>query len=653
MKYFELGARTLRQELLGEGEKADRHVSVFERLEWQSPATPTVEVAEGIFQTSTIAEKNTAFQELFLFSIRHFPFLCDQSPLQDVRGEGFTASRSDLHCLHLYARARHLGFKSIKIDEMVSRLSDLPPLVIDPVPTSRRATTWRCGKPSISTFFELRSVAFIPTLDAMNTTTTLTPGFVLKSFMDAFFGEAEYMLEMADPPDEIRSPSRDRPMASPGPPLSSFHWDTIQVDLQPSRLDLRNISQTSGGRLRKRANRGGKTKTGPTNHRAQVMAQDIPALQELDLQVPDRLATRSSVSIPTPRDQVPADPIENAARLSPAENVSHSGFRPGIALPRHDPPEPVAFIEPDLFTVREGTGVGVKSKNYLAKTSKERRRLGKLRRQPPRERLSSAGAQSKSNLAKFTFRPRKKPASSPSAPERTETSPIFHLEEKTISTNKLKRKHGYSLAEGLQVDIRPSQTLSQRKRRRFRGPLVKAGTKRTASQNRGDWFTAIRRQSGQGTRSRPKLSPELDDGHVSTTSEQDVEVFSGRGEASPLRVLNQEQDRGAGVTKRARKQIAVAQVRRAHIGNLKHEPEKRTLQQGESSSSVLQRDNEPAPRATSINKAVERRSPINELDGFAETMMDFLVNAEWATDTEIPDSDRERSAPASPGSSEL
>ncbi|KAI0410693.1 hypothetical protein F5X98DRAFT_381515 [Xylaria grammica] len=162
-----------------------------------------------------------ALKELFLFAVRHFPFLCGQSPLQEIRGEGFAASRSDLYCLHLCARARRIGFTSTKIDEMGGQLSQLPPLVIDSVKTSRRATAWRCGKPSVSTFFALRPVAFIPTLDAMDTTSTLTPGFVLKHFMDAFFGASEYMLDIADPPDGLRRLSHD-PFIAPSQELPIF-----------------------------------------------------------------------------------------------------------------------------------------------------------------------------------------------------------------------------------------------------------------------------------------------------------------------------------------------------------------------------------------------------------------------------------------------
>lgn len=558
MKYFELGARILGRELLGDGEKADRHVSVFERLEWRSPTTPTVEVAEGIFRTSTIATKSTAFQELFLFAARHFPFLCDQSPLRDVRGKGFTAGRSDLFCLHLFARAKHMGFTSSRIDEMALQLSELPPLGIDSVQTSQRTATWRHGKPSVSTFLELRSVAFIPTLDALETTSTLTPRFVLKHFMDAFFGASEYMLDMADSPDELRRLSHDIPMADPGPPLSSFHWDTIHVDLQPSESDFRNRSRRNSGRLRKRAKKSGRTKTIPINHGAQAMAQDIPVIRELELQVPDRLAKRSPVSIQAPGDRAMAGPIENAARLSPAENISHGDFRPGIAPPPHDPPEPVTFIEPDIFTMRDGTGV--KSKNYLMKTYKERKRLGKLQKKSPRERLSSIRAQPKPNLSNFTFRSHK-PALSLAALERTETLPIFSLEDKNARATRLKRTRADSLAEGLQVDIRPSQILSQRKRRRFQGPQL-AGTKRRASQSGGDRTSiAIRRKYSQDRSKRLKPSPGSDSEDASPTHEQDEEVSFRQREASPPRGSGRERGQGAGVTENAQKKMAVAQVR--------------------------------------------------------------------------------------------
>ncbi|KAI3326657.1 hypothetical protein HD806DRAFT_532293 [Xylariaceae sp. AK1471] len=632
MKYFALGARTLGRELLGDGEKADRHVSVFERLEWQSPTTPTVEVAEGVFQTSTIATKGTAFQELFLFAVRHFPFLCDQSPRQDVKGEGFTAGRSDLFCLHLFARAKHMGFTSNKIDEMALRLSELPTLGIDSVQTSRRATTWRYGKPSVSTFLELRSVAFIPTLDAIEKTSTLTPGFALKHFMGAFFGVPEYMLDMVDPPNELRRPSHNIPMTDPRPPLRSFNWDTIQVDLQPTSSNLVDRSHANSRGVRKRVKKGRETRKKPMDHIDRAAAQDSLALRELELQVPDRLARRSPVSITAPGEQAMAGLVESAARLSPAQNVGLGSFRPGVALPQHNPPEPVTFMEPGIFDAPEGSGV--KPKNYLTKPYKEKKKPGKLQKKTPRERLSSSRAQPKPNLSNFTFRSRKEPALSPSALERTETSPIFSLEDRNARTTRLKRTHADSLAEGLQVDIRPSQTLSQRKRRRSRGPLVKAGTKRTASQSRGDWFsTAIRRKPSQGTIKRPKLSPELDDGYASTTPEQDREAFSGRREASPSRGSNREQGQGAGATKEVQTEMAVAQ--------------------GDSSSRVLRRDNEPASRASSIKQVVDRRSPINEPESFAETRTDFPLDEDWATDTEIPDSDRERSAPESPDDSSV
>ena len=267
MKYFTIGARILRRYLLGDQKDASSETASFEGLAWQSPAVPAIETAEGLCQPLVENERETAFTSLFLFALRHFPFLDHEPPLQDVKGEAMAAGPSEMHILHLYLRARELGFRSLRIDRELSLSSRMVPLMTEHAESTSGPTTWRCGKPSIHTFRQLRSVAFLPTLDATDAKAGPTPAFVLKHFVLAYFGTSSFMMDVAPAgTDEPSMPADGLPDGLPATlPKSSF--DPTQYGDVGNNLQPHGLAAPQGGgrgaylRIRKHKKTGRRTKS--------------------------------------------------------------------------------------------------------------------------------------------------------------------------------------------------------------------------------------------------------------------------------------------------------------------------------------------------------------------------------------------------------
>ncbi|CAJ2508759.1 Uu.00g137850.m01.CDS01 [Anthostomella pinea] len=402
MKYFELGARILRRELFAGQENVDPEANVnpgtnvnpeaeeptlLQRLKWQNPMTPTVEVAEGVFVESTVITKEKALKALFLFPLRHFPFLGPDPLLQNVKGEGIVAGLSDLHSLHLRARAREFGFVLSTLDQ---ELCQLYPLVVDPVSTKRRSMPWRGGKPFVSTFFELRPVAFLPTLDAADPCSGVTPAFVLKHFMDAYFGASSYAMDVPDSMDESGMSSHSLPAPSAQAPVGSPRSGEGTVHLPPIGSQFSNKPKEHHGRAEEGARHAGEpvgdnTKEIPVNGELWTRPPNAPtsreSIDQFDVQLPDRSAQRSPIFTPEPEGNTQASLEASAGQSSLAGHASSTVFRPGVALdasvfspPTHPHPRPRTYL-----------------KKEHRKKDKEKRGLNKIRKKSLGEPLSTGG----------------------------------------------------------------------------------------------------------------------------------------------------------------------------------------------------------------------------------------------------------------------
>lgn len=527
MKYFAIGARILRRYLLGgqggergqdqegdqgrdqeedqKGDSADK--TVLQRLEWQCPVAPCVEIGEGIFQPSTEMEKETAFSMLFLFALRHFPFLDTITPLQDVKGEGMVAGPMEPYLRHLYSRAKTLGFRSTRIDHELGVAPYVAPLATDHVQPTPGWNRWRGGKPSIRTFFALRSVAFLPTLDATDVEREVTPAFTLKHFMRAYFGCSSYMIDTAGSPTEppvAPSVSSDRISVAPlGPGFDPDRYGDVGSHLQPPG--------SAAAPRRARKTRSRVQKRGEDVGRRTKLQSSLPPdfARDFTIQVPSRAAQRSPISIPDLEEVTEPTIATNRRKLF--DHAPPDVFqRPDVAVPEWDVPELVQSLDADVL--QPPTSRASKQPKDPSKMRRKGARgliaswKGSLGKQ--RDRADRAQKEPEPHPSGFAFRSRRKPVGPPSV-ARPKDSLIFQWEEGPSRTRHLKRTQAESQEGDPWVDVRAARGSRQEKRRRLQGPEVRAGTKRTASQTREAWTSSIRPTASprRDTKKKPRRWP--------------------------------------------------------------------------------------------------------------------------------------------------
>ncbi|TPX11400.1 uncharacterized protein E0L32_007819 [Thyridium curvatum] len=217
MNYFEIAVDVLRQHIMQEGEEA-KHSTLFQNLSAHWDHTKAVvEYKEGHFRQLTTTNFKTAVVQLFLFVLRHFPYLSNAQPLQDGRGVRAVAAAADEYFLYrLYTLASRLGFSTTKIRQGIrKRKSQYWPRRYVVNEHHRR---WRGGKPPMRAFLDLETQAFLPAITQAEIDKD-TPLFVQADFISAFFGKVVYHLE-----EEILS-DHDSP-----PPSSNNSWYTGVTD---------------------------------------------------------------------------------------------------------------------------------------------------------------------------------------------------------------------------------------------------------------------------------------------------------------------------------------------------------------------------------------------------------------------------------------
>ena len=642
MKYFTIGARILRRYLVGDQEDAQCETTSLATLAWDSPTVPVIETGEGVFQPLVENERKTAFSALFLFALRHFPFLDNVPPLQDVKGEGMAAGPSETYVLHLCSRAKELGFRSAKINHALRLSPRIAPLMTDHVKSISGATAWKCGKPSIRTFRQLRSVAFLPTLDATDAEAGTTPAFILKYFMLAYFGASSYMMDV-EPRDtgEPSMPAHGLPATWLGPGFDPSQYEGAGNKLQPQGL------AGPRGEVRGTHSRVQKSRKAPGRRRKPHVPLPADHARGLDVGPPYRLAPRSPVFSPDHEDklQAPLPPIQP----DPAENTSsETTERAETVLPRRDVPPPTRPLATDMFQ----TPVDRQRKNLW----KIRRRVGngiKKSQKTSLEKQLDRTGKSKLPLSRFTFRSRTGKARPPSV-EAPRHSPIFQLEDDRPRVRKLKRTQAESQEGDPWVDVRPAQGQHPGKRRRLRGPEAR-GVKRSISQAGEAWVTAIRAPAGprpaKTRKSRhpppsPQSQPAQGSDGLAATLEQEPAPRSMRHRRSLL----EDPDDSPGNEAPEALVPTDGEVREGSVVDGGPLPISR--QDTDAVTRPVLLENAHPSRNVRHEQGVMRRTHgrTRGIEGFAETKQDYPVgeDEDWPSDTELVQNDARRSAPASP-----
>ncbi|KAI6620357.1 hypothetical protein MCOR14_010235 [Pyricularia oryzae] len=196
MKYFAIGARIIKEHLLDDDLRGAWNLP--EKLSWTLPTNPTIEAANGHVPVSNM-DQQLALKALFLTAIRSFPYLSYDKPKQDVRGEATVANVDPGFVYLLRAEAKRLGLSSSKIEKALTGQ--------EPTPRSIESRDqeiyceWKCGKPNLRAFHDLQKHAFLPDLASVHGKDGLVPLFVFRDFMEAFFGNDAFMIEI-EPPEE-------------------------------------------------------------------------------------------------------------------------------------------------------------------------------------------------------------------------------------------------------------------------------------------------------------------------------------------------------------------------------------------------------------------------------------------------------------------
>ncbi|KAK1980494.1 hypothetical protein LZ30DRAFT_594656, partial [Colletotrichum cereale] len=187
MKYFAIGAKIIRQHIMPEEHDPKSALQTLpQRLPWSQPSKPTIEAANGKLVQLQDLDSGLALKALFQVALTSFPYLSNDRPKQDVRGEAVAAGIDAGFVYSLKRRARRLGFSSPKIESGLAGKQPVCRVPFD-VPDRQVDAKWKCGKPGLRAFLHLQEHAFLPDLISVNGADGLVPMFVFRDFMDAFF----------------------------------------------------------------------------------------------------------------------------------------------------------------------------------------------------------------------------------------------------------------------------------------------------------------------------------------------------------------------------------------------------------------------------------------------------------------------------------
>ncbi|KDN70497.1 hypothetical protein CSUB01_07942 [Colletotrichum sublineola] len=219
MKYFAIGAKIIRQHIMPDEHDPKSDLPTLpQRLPWSQPSQPTIEAANGRFLQLQALDSGLALKALFQVALTSFPYLSNDRPKQDARGEAMAAGVDAGFVYLLQRRARRLGFSSPKIESGLAGKQPVCRVLFD-VPDRQVDSKWKCGKPGLRAFLLLQERAFLPDLISVNGADGLVLLFVFRDFMDAFFGCGDAF--MADGPAS-EQPTADVSMVDTDTPTSTI-----------------------------------------------------------------------------------------------------------------------------------------------------------------------------------------------------------------------------------------------------------------------------------------------------------------------------------------------------------------------------------------------------------------------------------------------
>ncbi|KAF4468235.1 DUF3723 domain [Fusarium albosuccineum] len=199
MRYLTLGAKILEHHIEVKSKKRRRGTtlvsrkpeSLMENLEKdRTHSANYVEVQEGQYRvTHEPLDAKRAFLQLFLISLRLFPFLGSDPPLQDIKGRGMDAFVDYSYKRRLCMGAFCLGYRNRKVMEGIQLSSaEIPRVIPKKRSFSASMARWRGGMPTINTFLHLRECSFLPTLHgAKPEGPEPSPLLIKQAFIWAFF----------------------------------------------------------------------------------------------------------------------------------------------------------------------------------------------------------------------------------------------------------------------------------------------------------------------------------------------------------------------------------------------------------------------------------------------------------------------------------
>lgn len=182
MSYLTIGLAALR-ELVKPIPKDKTLFQAFESS-WQRPSGKSLESSENELKYASIGPEQ-AYGQLLLFTLRHFPFLSNERPLQKRGQKSMSAGICRQYEEKLDKLARDVGFS---LTRTVSRANS----EAGEIPDGRGMSTWRGGKPSIQEFRYLREISFLPVLKEALSRPATTSALVMADFLRSFLGESIY-----------------------------------------------------------------------------------------------------------------------------------------------------------------------------------------------------------------------------------------------------------------------------------------------------------------------------------------------------------------------------------------------------------------------------------------------------------------------------
>lgn len=232
MRYLTIGAKIIEKHLVVR-RKQDRAKSVvpyprtkseslFESFQrdWKQHS-PQVESFGKYIEMKQPQTAWTAFCQVFLIALRHFPSLSDETPLQDIKGQGLSpkAGLDSTALQYLLVSAVFLGLRSTKTKEL--KLGSVTRLATQ---CGDSISAWRGGKPTIGTFHQLQRIAFIPSLSPATHAEGPMLSNILYDLFQVFFKLEDWgcIHLPAQPPGLIAQPA-------PPSPLNQTDVDMIEA----------------------------------------------------------------------------------------------------------------------------------------------------------------------------------------------------------------------------------------------------------------------------------------------------------------------------------------------------------------------------------------------------------------------------------------